>query len=765
MKNVKKWISMMLVMALCMSLFFSTAAMAEEDSYTYTFSHSATPLTWNPHEADTVEFLTRYTEIGLWSLALNETADGYEWIPELAVGEPEDITAQYAGDEEWGVPADATEGYAWKITLNPEAKWENGEPINADSYIYSVKQALNPDMSNRNVGGYYASLPIVNAEYYTKSKMGPEKTPVIDDATGEIVDYGDSQLYVSFGASTDAFWGYSGADYYAGSPELFVNEAGEDLVVKYGEDYVVVTDEVIADINYMLMNFYGETEVDPEAYLNMTFYDKVLPTAEWEDVGILKTGEYELTLVFYSPLTPYFLKYYAGNLGLVYEPLYEAGKQQSGDMIKTNYATSMETYMASGPYKIVSFQADKEWRLTRNENWYGWTDGNHEGQFQATDVVCQVVQDATTAELLFMQGKLDEYTLTGDDLEDYQGSDYIVYSPNTYLYYLNMNNDAEVLAEREAAAGEGINKMILTNTTFRKGVSLSMDRMEFVAMQGTGTPLYGYLSDYYVYDVESGISYRDSEPAINTLTTFYGVDSEEEITGYDLETASACLVQGYEEALADGICTETDQFVFDYPTRGNESEYVKEVAFMQDALDKATAGTVLEGRITVNMVVTENYYGALDAGEYDMCMNAWSSSASNPYGLMEIFVTDNYTPQSNLGFDGFTEKLTINVNGTDETRTYADWDEALTYGDYAIADADTRNQILAAMELGLLQKYRDCPFWSGSAAYLLSMKIAYPTYEFVFEVAFGGIRYMTFNFTDAEWEAFCAENNNQLNYQ
>ena len=62
-------------------------------------------------------------------------------------------------------------------------------------------------------------------------------------------------------------------------------------------------------------------------------------------------------------------------------------------------------------------------------------------------------------------------------------------------------------------------------------------------------------------------------------------------------------------------------------------------------------------------------------------------------------------------------------------------------------------------------KYRDCPFWCSSSAGLLSQKIAYPTYEEVFEVGFGGIRFMTFNFTDAEWDQYCADNNYQLNYQ
>ena len=69
------------------------------------------------------------------------------------------------------------------------------------------------------------------------------------------------------------------------------------------------------------------------------------------------------------------------------------------------------------------------------------------------------------------------------------------------------------------------------------------------------------------------------------------------------------------------------------------------------------------------------------------------------------------------------------------------------------------------MELGLLQKYRDCPFWSASSSALLGRKVSYPTYDYVNEVSFGGIRFMTYNYTDEEWDKYCSENNYQLNYQ
>lgn len=776
MKNCSKLISIWLVLAMVAGLLSAcgnnsanTDSVSDpsggetvEATYTYNNYLSSTPTTWNVHDYSTVEFITPYTEITLWSLVLNDTADGYEWACELAAEDPEDITADYAGDETWGVPAGATEGYAWRITLNPDAKWENGSPITADDYLYSMQQLLNPEMNNLNASAFYRSVSIVNAENYAKSGQGSELMAVADFETYEFDDYGDGELYVSFTQPTSAFWGYSGADYYTGYEDCYLNEAGEDLMEKYGgEDYVLATEEVINDINYMLAYGWGWGE-DPDNYLYMAFYEKEFEDVTWEDVGFLKTGDYELTVILSSPLSEYFFKYMSGSFDLVNPEVYEAGKQQSGDMIKTNYGTSVDTYVAYGPYKLVGFQADKEYRLTRNENWYGWTDGKHEGLYQATDIVYTVVEDDATREQLFLQGKLDRLALNADTIRTYQGSDYLAYYGNPYIYLLNINNEYDLLAERQEP---GVNKTILTYLDFRKGISLAMNRSEFVAQQGWGKPMYGYISDYFVADVETGQTYRDTEPAIEALKTFYGVDDVDEITGYDLDAARQYLLAGYEQALADGEVSETDQFVFDYPTWDNGSDSTREVNFMQNSLDAATKGTVLEGRITVNMVVSENLYDLLDSGEYDFCMNAWNGSASDPYYLMDYFCTTDASPQPYFGFDGQSETLDIEIDGEVVTMTYYDWFEELYFGEYAIAEADVRNQILAALELNLMLKYRDCPFFSPSSAELLSIKISYPTYEEVFEVGYGGIRRMTFNYTDAEWEAFCAENNYQLNYQ
>ena len=114
--------------------------------YTYRDAYQTPPSTWNPHTYRTQDdaYVNTYTTIGLYEFFFNEAKDGYELLPELAAEEPIDRTEQVKADPKWGIPSDATEGYAYEIKLNPLAKWEDGTPINADTYVYSMQKLLDP---------------------------------------------------------------------------------------------------------------------------------------------------------------------------------------------------------------------------------------------------------------------------------------------------------------------------------------------------------------------------------------------------------------------------------------------------------------------------------------------------------------------------------------------------------------------------------------------------------------------------------------------
>ena len=51
-----------------------------------------------------------------------------------------------------------------------------------------------------------------------------------------------------------------------------------------------------------------------------------------------------------------------------------------------------------------------------------------------------------------------------------------------------------------------------------------------------------------------------------------------------------------------------------------------------------------------------------------------------------------------------------------------------------------------------------------ASAQLRGQQIEYYTEEYIFGMGFGGMKYYTFNYTDAEWDAYVASNNGELDY-
>ncbi len=71
----------------------------------------------------------------------------------------------------------------------------------------------------------------------------------------------------------------------------------------------------------------------------------------------------------------------------------------------------------------------------------------------------------------------------------------------------------------------------------------------------------------------------------------------------------------------------------------------------------------------------------------------------------------------------------------------------------------------AALEKEVLKVYYTVPLYNNFSASLLSYKVDYVTYEYNTFLGYGGVRYMTYNYTDAEWAKVIAENNGELNYK
>jgi hypothetical protein len=121
--------------------------------------------------------------------------------------------------------------------------------------------------------------------------------------------------------------------------------------------------------------------------------------------------------------------------------------------------------------------------------------------------------------------------------------------------------------------------------------------------------------------------------------------------------------------------------------------------------------------------------------------------------------------------------LTINLDGVNYTASVWDWTTSIS-GEQINAKLDdgsevamdkavtTANKvILAALENAVLQNYDFIPLMGDSGATLKGMQIEYFLEDEVFTMGRGGIKYMTYNMTDAEWDAFVAEQGGTLNYK
>ena len=755
----------------------------DEKVYTYNdYIAGTTNMKWGTVNWETNEdsyVLSKITS-GFYNFYLNDTKDGWAIGCDLASELPVDVTSDYVGS--YGIEEGDT-AKAWKITLNPDACWEDGTPINADSYIYSYQQLLDPIMLNRRADSLYAGdFQIYGAKNYVY--QGRTSFNALGETVEDYLANGgdESQLYVD----VTSFW----------------NVTAED-----GSQYVSITDETPirdeavedenADEAYVSGKYLYETYLAPGAPNADSAADYVGTMQAYEadysfdNVGIFKTGDYEIVFVTTSPVASpdYYVPYNLSSTYLVYEDLWESCKtyfNSNGDQvdadsddiasITTNYGTSAETTMSFGPYRLDYFELDKQITFTRNDNWFGYKDGKHTGMYQADNISCQVIAEQSTALLAFLNGEIDNVSLVASDMSTYGSSDYIRYTPQSYTTKLTFNTDLAKTTERGT--------QILTNLNFRKAFSYAIDRNTFAAAYtSAGTAGFGMLNNLYVYDPYTGATYRDSEGAKEALCNLYGMtwgedgdyedldEAYEAITGYDITYAQSLMQQAYDECVADGLYDGESSVEIELRVYQSDDVYVQMFNYLNSCLQAACEGTGFEGKVSMKMVVDADYYETNYSGGADMIFTTWGGATYSPWTVLyECYcdASDGSGQQMEYGFDTSAINVVIDVDGatfTQPLQTWALWadgdvntvltsdDGSVTLDAFADYSYDTEAEIYGKLEYALLSYYTTTPLYYRNSGSLVSQKGDYAVTQYVDLVEFGGIEYYTFDYDDTEWEA------------
>ena len=815
----------------------------EADTYTYQDSVSVMATNWNPHTYQTTDDAypvdTADIRIGLYELIFNdelhpvegkEPFTGYVVLPEMAASLPVDVTEQVKAEHpEFGIPEDMTSGYAYTIDLNPDACWEDGTPINADTYVYSMQKLLDPKLLNYRAVDYYGqNFSIAGAEEYANAGRTVDlDNYAMSGYTLEDLTLGEDGQYVSpegspmfVGVNFDLSWTAQSG----GTLQELVEAYGDQYFnMERWEELVALADEnglaPLTEDSYAMLVSLISTDAWMEDESNAPCYfveRKTYPEVDFSTVGLYKSGDYQITLVLDKALAGFNLYYSLISNWIVKEDLYESCLTSSTgadgvEVWSSTYNTSVETTSSYGPYKLVEFQTDKFMRYEKNENWYGWTDGKHEyvdpndGQtypmYQTTAIECEVVEEAATRKLMFLRGELMGYGLGSEDFDTYRSSEYCYATPAETIFFLILNGYLEAIQSREAAADFDQTQYDLETMTvleFRKAVALTYDKDLFAA---TVSPArsggYGIIGNAYVWDVDTGALYRDTDQAKQALCNAYSVDVSEyasldeaaaSITGYDPEQAKVFYGEAFTKALEAGYITDedgdgiSDQTVrIEYCISVDNDFMTQTIDYLNEKMAEVTAGTPFEGKV---QFVKSAPYGnewsdRIREGLSDTVLAGWQGSALNPFSLTDQYVNPQYMYDANW-FDATTVDMTLELTVDGEARSITmnlrEWSDALNgaavtaedgntynFGD-GMADSQDRLTILAAIETQILGTYNYLPMLQDGSMALLSQQVYYVVEEYNPILGRGGIQYLRYNYDDAEWAAYVAENGGELTY-
>ena len=707
----------------------------------YTYKDAVVQLSnnWNPHTYQTsdesypIDFITS----GLYSFYFNDALhpvdgknpyDGYVIVPEMAASEPVDVTAQFAG--QYNVPAGAEAGYAYTIDLNPLAKWENGDPINAETYVWSMHQLLKPEYLNYRAVDYFENeFAIANADkYYYQGSVAYFDNYVTNGFTMADLTKGEDGQYLAPNGNKM----YIGVDYaldWLGGDTLafYVEYYGEDafgnldnfatlLAAANDKGVVPLNDENLALLSSVTTSNpeWGETDAHLPAYFveGYAYADNYAV----ENVGIFASGEYQLTIVLDKALAGFNLLYNLSGNWIVHPETYanswtfkavEEGSEEG--VWTTNYCTSLETTLSYGPYKMTEFQADKSMRFERNENWYGYTDGKHvyvdpvDGQtypmYQTTAIDTQVVAEASTRKLMFLKGQLMGYGLQAEDYDAYRGSDYCYATPGSTIFFFIFNGYMNAIQDRESAEGFDTTKFDLqtmTLTTFRQAVAVTYDKDLFAAtISPARSGALGLIGDAYIYDPITGARYRDTDQAKQALCQVYGVNPEDfggdldaavdSITGYDPVQAKELYTKAFQEALEAGFVTDADgdgkcdQIVeIEYASSAPSDFITKTLDYLNEKLAEVLVGTPYEGKIYFkeSAPLGNGWSEAIRNGMSDTVLGGWSGSLMNPFSLTDLYVNPNKQYDAKW-FNASAVEETLTINGQEITLNLKQWSDAL----------------------------------------------------------------------------------------
>lgn len=704
----------------------------------------------------------------------------------------EDVTKKYAG--QYGLAADAEKGQAFAMTLRNDLTWDDGTPIKAADFVYSMSQQLSPNYLFDTASNYYSGNYVIhNAQNYVK--QGQKGMFPAYSIMKEYNVADDAKLIYSTTNSRVAEKGFT--------PEVIVAAFGiEGMTV---EKINALNGKSLADIkkdatlNETWEALLGAWKTDPNEELDFFETEYEYPKMDFSEVGyFVGDNEYELVMVIDGTLKPldeegnlaYEAGYYFSGWPLVKKDLWEQCEDTTKTPYANSYCTTLEKSASWGPYKLTNYQTDKTYTVSRNDKWFGYGLEQYAKQYQTDTIITNKIPEWDTAWMSFRLGEYDSVSMDVKIANEYRTSRQAFFTPDTATFDLNLQSLATSRTDKR-------NNLLLNYDDFRKAISLAINRDDYCAKNSPSSQAaLGLLNSMYYNDVENGKVYRESIQAKEAILNAYGAEKVEggwkvgtvvysnideavdATTGYNVTLARQLMTSAYNKAKADGNYRDGEKIVLTFGISEQTANTDRIKNWFQAAFDDATKGTAFEGKISIEYFIfsDKTWSEQFADGEYDLCFGAWGNAPFNPaYLLCETQISDEnrYAVKWDPKTVSVTVKATPDADHKDGVYTYnlEQWRLILQGKEgcpvnfkknFSMEDQLTA---LGAVETAILKAYYSIPVYSRYSASLMGYKTDYITYEYNTFMGYGGIRYMSYNFDDTEWAAFVAEKGGELNYK
>ena len=717
----------------------------------------------------------------------------------------EDVTKKYAG--QYGLAADAEKGQAFAMTLRNDLKWDDGTPIKAADFVYTMSQQLSPNYLFDTASNYYSGNYVIhNAQNYVKQGQkgwfdnGNMNLKYSDLALGADGKYTLKGNECTIALKKPLVWlqGKTLEFYVTNAPQFFDTEAYASLLALANENGdVAVTAESLALLTTVITAkaAWGETKENTVGYMYVNYE---YPAMDFSEVGyFVGDNEYELVMVIDGTLKPldeegnltYEAGYYFSNWPLVKKDLWEQCEDTTKTPYANSYCTTLEKSASWGPYKLTNYQTDKTYTVSRNDKWFGYGLEQYAKQYQTDTIITNKIPEWDTAWMSFRLGEYDSVSMDVKIANEYRTSRQAYFTPDTATFDLNLQSYA-ISRSKER------NNLLLNYEDFRKAISLALNRDDYCAKNSPSSQAaLGLLNSMYYNDVENGKVYRDSVQAKEAILNAYGAEKVEggwkvgnvvysnideavdATTGYNVTLARQLMTSAYNKAKADGKYSDGEKIVLTFGISEQTANTDRIKNWFQAAFDDATKGTAFEGKISIEYFIfsDKTWSEQFADGEYDLCFGAWGNAPFNPaYLLCETQISDDnrYAVKWDPTTVEVTVKATPDEKHKDGVYTYnlEQWRLILqgkdgcpvNFKNFPMEDQLTA---LGAVETAILKAYYSIPVYSRYSASLMGYKTDYITYEYNTFMGYGGIRYMSYNFDDTEWAAFVAEKGGELNYK